>query len=149
MICLRWRPAALWLITLLLLPLGHGCDDGKPAVDTSKNEATVSGIVMVRGKPAAGGTILFNASNSERIVPHKTAPIGADGTYTITTYTGGNQVSFDGDVANKNRGVGLIKEFVEVKRGENKADFNLLGEGGQNLPFPVPEKARSKGRPAS
>jgi hypothetical protein len=132
--------------TPLLLALG--CDDGKPSVDTSKREATVSGIVSVRGKPATGGNILFNASNSDRIVPHKTAPIGPDGSYKITTYTGGNRVSFDGEIATKNMGVGLIQEYVDVKPGtENKADFDLMGAGGGDAQSPtitVPDKATTK-----
>ena len=65
-----------------------GCGDGKPWVDTSLKEATVSGVVSVKGKPADGGTILFNPSNSGRIVPSRTAKIGPDGSYTIKTYTG-------------------------------------------------------------
>jgi hypothetical protein len=137
-------------ITMLLFALSPGCDDGKPSVDTSKREAKVSGIVRVKGKPLEGGTILFNPSNSERIVEHKTAPIGKDGTYTITTYTGGNVVTFDADSAGKGTGIGLLHEYVDVKPGvDTKKDFDLLGggeESAQNLPFPIPEKGKSKGR---
>jgi hypothetical protein len=118
-----------------------GCGDGKPWVDTSLTEATVSGVVSVKGKPADGGTILFNPSNSGRIVPMRTAKIGPDGSYTIKTLTGINQVSFDGDVTAKNRGVGLLKEAVEVVAGENKADFDLLGEGSGKKPlYPIEGK---------
>ena len=133
--------------TMICLALGAaaagaaGCGDGKPWVDTSLNEATVSGVVSVKGKPADGGTIMFNPSNSGRIVPTRTAKIGADGSYTIKTYTGVNQVSFDGEVAAKNRGVGLLKEAVDVAAGENKADFDLLGEGGGKKPlYPIEGK---------
>jgi hypothetical protein len=125
--------------------LGLGCDDGKPTVDKSMREATVSGVVSVRGKPATAGNVLFNASNSERIVPVKTAPIGPDGAYKITTFTGGNQVSFDGEVASKNMGVGLIQKYVNVKPGsENKADFDLLGGGDSEDPTINIEKGASK-----
>jgi hypothetical protein len=146
---LRRRHAALLAAALLTLPPAPGCADGKPPVDTSRTEATVSGTVTVRGRPAEGGVILFNPSNSERIVATRSAPIGKDGRYTITTYTGGNQVTFDGDVAAKNRGVGLLREFVDVQAGENKADFDLMGEGGGKRPaFPLPKGAGPKGRPA-
>jgi hypothetical protein len=122
-----------------------GCGDGKPWVDTSLNECTVSGTVSVKGKPASGGTILFNPSNSGRIVPTRTAQIGPDGSYTIKTYRGINQVTFDGEVAAKNRGVGLLREAVEVVAGENKADFDLLGEGGGKKPlYPIEKKADAK-----
>jgi hypothetical protein len=133
-----------------LFAVGQGCDDGKPAVDTSKREATVTGTVSVRGKPAEGGNILFNGSNSERIVEYKTAPIGKDGSYTISAYTGWNRVSFDGEIAEKNRGVGLIQESFDVKPGvENKANFDLMGSGGgeNSSPLiPVEKGAGKRGR---
>ncbi len=130
----------------LAVSLAAGCGDGKPWVDTSLNEATVSGIVKVKGKPADGGTILFNASNSGRIVTAKTAKIGSDGSYTVKTYTGVNQVSFEGEITAKNMGVGLVKEACDVAPGANKADFDLLGEGGGKKPlYPVEGKGMGKG----
>jgi hypothetical protein len=152
MIRLRPRHTGLFLAAVLAWPACQGCDDGKPAVDSSKSEATVSGTVRVRGKPAEGGTIVFSASNSERIVPPRSAPISKDGTYQLTTFTGGNQVLFEGDVAVKNREIGLIREYVDVKRGQNTHDFDLLGEGGKESPFPVPTKrepATAKAKPKS
>jgi hypothetical protein len=122
-----------------------GCGDGKPWVETKLKECTVSGTVSVKGKPASGGTILFNPSNSGRIVPTRTAQIGPDGSYTIKTYIGVNQVTFDGEVAAKNRGVGLLREAVDVVDGENKANFDLLGEGGGKKPlYPIEGKADGK-----
>jgi hypothetical protein len=127
-----------------------GCSDGKPWVDKSLNEATVTGVVTVRGKPADGGKILFNGNSSGRSVPIKEAKIGPDGSYTITAYTGVNQVSFDGEVAQKNRGVGLVKESCEVKSGQNTANFDLLGEGGKKIPFPMDmNKSQPKRRAGS
>ena len=117
-------------------------------MDTSMTEATVSGVVSVKGVPATGGTVLFNPSNAGRIVPTRTAPIGPDGTYTIKTLTGINQVSFEGDVAVKNREIGLLKDFAEVTSGENKKDFDLLTEGsGKKLLFPMEPKTRGKRGP--
>jgi hypothetical protein len=139
----RDRRHVLPLLTILLAT-GHGCDDGTPAVDSSMTEATVTGVVKVKGLPAGGGEVVFNPSNRFRIVPSRTATIGADGTYTVTTYTGGNEVSFRGDVATKNRGVGLVKEFVDVRGGKNKFDFDLMG-GGAQPPFPVPGKTKGGG----
>ncbi len=126
-----------------------GCGDGKPYVDKSLNEGTVSGIVTVKGKPADGGKILFNGNSSGRSVPIQETTIGPDGRYTIKAYTGVNQVSFDGDVAYKNRGVGLVKESFEVKSGENTANFDLLGEnGGKKIPFPIDQMKKVKSRAA-
>ncbi len=141
--------AGKWIVFLMstLVPLLFlGCGDGKPWVETSLTEAPVSGIVTVRGKPADGGKVLFNANSSGRSVPIKEAKIEADGSYKVMAYLGVNQVSFDGEVAKKNRGVGLAKDSVEVKRGENTANFDLLGEGGKKIPYSIEDKGRSKGK---
>jgi hypothetical protein len=130
MMATRWRAAVLLSLALDTTMLFSGCDVGTPSMDTSHTEATVSGVVSVKGVPATGGRILFNPSNAGRIVPTRTAPIGPDGTYTIKTLTGVNQVTFDGELAVKNREIGLVKDFAEVTSGENKKDFDLLGEGG-------------------
>jgi hypothetical protein len=110
-----------------------GCGDGKPSVDTSLTEATVSGTVSIKGGPVTSGTIYFNPSNHARQVPTKTAEIGADGKYTIKTYTGDNQVTFGGAVAKNNMGVGLMREYARVEAGENKIDFDLSGGGSKKM----------------
>ncbi len=76
MIAGRFRCSFLLVTIVLSLTIGPGCGDGKPSVDTSLNEATVTGVVSANGVPATGGTILFNPSNSGRIVPTRTAEIG-------------------------------------------------------------------------
>ena len=73
----------------------------------------MSGTVTVKGTPATGGRILFNPSNSGRIVPTRTADIGPDGSYTIKTLTGDNRVTFDGEIATKNMGVGLAQGICQ------------------------------------
>jgi len=127
--------------------LTQGCGDGKPSTDTSLNEATVTGKVSIRGVPATGGTILFNPSNSGRIVPARTAEIQPDGRYTIKTYTGDNQVTFGGEVAKNNMGVGLLREYASVQGGSNEIDFDLMGAGGKKGPIDLAKKGgqRKKG----
>jgi hypothetical protein len=126
---MRWRKEFL-AAALLAGAFALGCGDGKPYQDTSLNEATVSGVVTAKGKPVtAGGSIQFNASNSGRIVPTKTAPIGPDGRYTIKTYTGVNVVTYEGEIAGKYPGLGLRRDSAEVKSGANTVDFDIQGEG--------------------
>jgi hypothetical protein len=132
MIVGRCRGSFLLVTIILCFVTASGCGDGKPSVDTSLNEATVTGIVSANGVPATGGTIHFNPSNSGRIVPTRSADIGPDGKYTIKTYTGDNQVTYGGEVATKNRGVGLRRDFATVQRGENQFDFDVLGAGGKS-----------------
>jgi hypothetical protein len=137
-----------WTVFLGLLAasLLQGCGEGKPWVDTSLTEATVSGTVSVKGTPATGGKILFNPSNAGRIVPSRIAEIAPDGSYTIKTLTGDNRVTFEGEVATKNVGVGLIKEYAKVESGENHADFDLLGEGSKKIQYELTKKGKAKGR---
>jgi hypothetical protein len=147
MIVLRCRVLVVFGLILPGVVLIAGCGDGKPSMDTSLTEATVSGVVSVKGVPVTGGAILFNPSNAGRIVPTRSAPIGPDGAYTIKTLTGTNQVSFEGEVAKKNAGVGLIKDFAEVTSGENKKDFDLMGEGGgKRIQFPAGGKRQDARR---
>ena len=118
-----WRYLAP--IATILAALGPGCD-GRPAVDSSMTEATVSGTVLVKGKPATGGEVVFNPANVDRPVGPRSAPINKDGTYTVKTLTGGNQIGFAGSLATENPGLFRLKQYYEVKRGENKKDFDLL-----------------------
>jgi hypothetical protein len=131
---------------MLLAPMISGCGDAKPYTDTSLTEATVTGVVSVKGAPATGGVIRFNAANSGRIVPARTADIGPDGHYTIKTYTGDNQVTFAGEIAEKNRGLGLMKEYAGVKSGENEINFDLMGGGSQKGGIDLEKKGQSKAR---
>jgi hypothetical protein len=127
---------------VIVTGLSAGCD-GRPSVDSSTTEATVSGIVLVKGKPATGGEILFNPANVDRLVGPRSAPIGKDGSYTIKTYTGGNQIGFAGSLAVENPGLFRLKQYYEVRRGENKKDFDLLGgPESARVPAKVPNKRR-------
>ncbi len=136
------------LATLLLWGICSGCSDGKPYHDTSLNEATVTGVVKAKGEPVTeGGTILFNPSNSGRIVPTRSAPIGPDGRYTIKTYTGVNLVTYEGAVAKKYPGVGLRRDAAEVGSGDNTFDFDVFGEGkNPTIDLSRPSKQRKKSR---
>jgi hypothetical protein len=109
------------------LMLGQGCGD-TPYVDASRTEATVTGVVKVKGQPATGGEISFNPSNRDRKVGAFTAPIGKDGTYAIKTYTGENEVRFMGDVNTAYPMIGMLKKFCEVTGGGQQQDFDLLAD---------------------
>ncbi len=134
------------LASLSCLGILAGCGDGKPYVDTSLTEATVTGVVSVKGKPATGGKINFNPANAGRIVGINSADIGPDGSYTVKTLTGDNQVTFSGEVAVKNTGVGLIREYAVVKSGENKIDYDLMGSGQHVGSMDFSKIAPKKGR---
>jgi hypothetical protein len=119
---------------------------GPPSVDTSLREATVTGIVTAKGVPATGGTISFNPSNYARKVPTRSAEIGPDGRYTVTTYTGDNVVTYGGAVATKNPGVGLRRDSATVQSGENKLDFDVLGESSKQIQFDLAKKGAVRRR---
>ncbi len=144
MIVLRCGAAFVFAMTFLGLATVPGCGDGKPNVDTSLTEATVSGVVSVKGVPATAGTILFNPSNSGRIVSTRTAEIGPDGSYTIKTYTGDNQVTFSGEVASKNTGVGLMREYASVQAGSNKINYDLMGAGSKRMDIDFTKKGKRR-----
>lgn len=118
---------------LLLALLGAaGCDDGRPAMDTSRTEARVTGTVKVQGKPAqGGGQIAFDPSNAERQVGAFVFPVGPDGTYSAKTFTGDNIVRFSGPMIKEHPELALATRYCPLAGGDNVLDFDLLGQGDQ------------------
>lgn len=119
------RIVVLATSSLLLLAVVGGCGGGPPAVDTSTTEATVSGKVTVRGEPAAGQTISFDPSNVQRKTElARSTETGDDGSYTVTTLLGQNQVTFSGSMF---QDADLQYESIsfDVQRGENTLDIDL------------------------
>jgi hypothetical protein len=110
--------AALWILP--------GCDGGSaPSVDGSTTEATVKGVVKVDGTPATEGEIVFNPANNRRPnVAPRSAPIGKDGTYTVKTLTGENEVKLVGSLVKKNPVAGRSARVFNVKTGENTFDVD-------------------------
>jgi hypothetical protein len=112
------------LLAAAALGLFVGCAGSPPAVDTSNTEATVKGVVKVGGVPATEGEIIFNPANYKRKdATQRTAPIGKDGTYTITTLTGENQVKLGGALAQRNPVLAREQRALDVQPGENTFDF--------------------------
>jgi hypothetical protein len=113
------------VVVALLFAVG-GCNQGRPSVPTSTEEATVTGSVTVRGKPATKGEIVFDSSNylrKENAV--RTAPIQQDGSYTIKTFIGGNRVQVNAPGVVAGRAGTPADQSFEVKPGENRFDIEL------------------------
>src|SRR5262249_20268360 len=53
---------ALGLLATTLLVTGWGCS-GTPPVDTSTAEATVHGVISIKGKPVTSGRVVFDPAN--------------------------------------------------------------------------------------
>jgi hypothetical protein len=113
-----------------LLGIAAGCDS-RPAVNSSTTEeGTVHGRVTLDGKPVTGGEVVFNPANYQRkMIAARTAPIGADGTYTITTLTGSNAVMVNpkADSRGKPKAGAVPAQMrpFEVQPGDNTFDVEL------------------------
>lgn len=106
-----------------------GCSGGAPAVDTSTTEATVSGKVSFSGKTATKGTVVFDPSNYKRKdAAPRSAEIGADGSYTVTTLVGQNQVSVNSPELKSSDYPPI--EF-DVQSGDNTFDIEVTPTGGK------------------
>lgn len=113
-----------WMVAPLVAIVVSGCGEGRPAVESSTEEATVTGKVAIKGKPVEEGTIVFDGTNVERkMAPLKTAPI-KDGVYTATAFIGDNAVRVDGKQAQK-AGVNAGTQPFKVVRGENTLDIDF------------------------
>ena len=139
------RIAAPFWLALLVAP---GCDE-RPAMDSSKTEAKVSGTLKIQGKPATGGgQISFNPSNADRQVGAFVGTVKADGTYALTTFTGDNIVKFEGPMLKEHPELALTTRYAPVAAGENVVDFDLLGEGDQprGATYVRPKGGAARGR---
>src|SRR5262245_5524213 len=89
-----WR--YLRLLTACALAVGAGCSGAavNPEATGSTTEANAKGTVKVRGKLVTNGEVVFDPANLNRpTAPVRTAPISKDGTYTIKTLIGPNNVT--------------------------------------------------------
>jgi len=122
----RARERACALLAAACLAIGGSCSGGKPPVDSTTEEATVKGKVTVLGKLATKGQVTFDPTNIKR--PNaaiRSAEIGADGTYQVTTLVGANSVV----ISVPRQGMpllGMAPELgIDVKPGENTLDIAL------------------------
>jgi hypothetical protein len=127
----RGLVAAGLALALGTAALVGGCTDA-PRVSGSMEEATVKGVVRVRGKPVTNGRVTFRSSNINRPKAQtREAEIGKDGHYTVTTLVGENFV----DVAckelfeAKNRQMIENEQMVKIQSGENTLDIDLPPQG--------------------
>jgi hypothetical protein len=86
------RSSHVYVLSWTLAAVCIGCA-GKPEAPATYEEATVNGTVTVAGVPAKSGEVTFDPSNYlRRDAVARTATIGPDGRYTITTLVGQNAV---------------------------------------------------------
>lgn len=107
------------------LACGGGCS-GAPGADSRTEEATVRGTITVLGNPATKGQLVFDPTNVSRPdAGVRTAQIGPDGTYKVTTLVGPNSVSVS--VPKPPRPMaGMTPELgLDVRPGENTLDIKL------------------------
>jgi len=117
------------LAATTLLALGWGCGGG-PAVETSTTEATVKGTVTIKGKPATEGSVTFDPSNINRKSESpRSAPIGKDGTYSVKTLVGLNQVTFSIPAIAKDAQLQDARLEYVAEPGEHTFDIVLPPSG--------------------
>jgi hypothetical protein len=115
------------LLTLLSVALLAGCGSNP---DASRETATVSGKVLLFGKPPSKGKITFDPRNPQRTdVEAVTAEIQADGSYSVTAPLGLNRVFIDCEEIRTDprldqyRGGGELS--CMVSKGTNEQDYKI------------------------
>lgn len=117
-----------FLGTMLLIGCGM-VTSNKPSVDGSMTEATVTGKVLLKGKAATSGTVIFDPSNYVRKTAEaRRTEIKPDGTYSITTLTGSNSIRVEGKEINALRGADYAGLSYEVPAGSSTYDIKLPPE---------------------
>lgn len=114
---------------------GCGFTSGKPSVDGSSTEATVSGKVILKGRPATSGTVIFDPSNYIRKnEPARRTEIQKDGSFSIKTLTGSNSIRVEGREANAVQGADYAGLAYDVPAGQSTFDIKLPPEVTENPP---------------
>ena len=117
------RKLRLGALLLALVPAA-GCGGSAPAMSSSLAEGTIAGTIKVDGQPVSQGQVTFDpSSNVRKDASPRTAPIGKDGTYTITTLIGRNRVRFTGISSKRN--VSFEEMAHQVQPGSMTFDINL------------------------
>ena len=102
---------------------GESGDGGKAA---PRADATVAGKIMIKGKPAAKGRINFEPVDAPGGLPvaSNVAQVGKDGTYSVTTRTGSNDVTVSG-TGDPKTDASYNKTSFEVQPGSNTLNLDL------------------------
>ncbi len=120
----RWANAGLFVVLSGLA--ASGCGSNAPDAESSLTEATVTGRVVSSGKPITKGQVIFDPANVKR--PReaaRTAEIGRDGTYQVTTLIGDNRVTVAIPGRPKKAGSPYVQQICQVRRGENALDITV------------------------
>lgn len=128
------RRRMLGLSAAVGLAAAWGCGDGAPSVETSETEAQVKGSVKLDGKLVTKGEVIFDPSNYKRKgAASRTAPIAADGSYSITTLIGSNQIFVNLQAGKKKAGPSDFAPMIfEVKTGDNLYEIELSTKPASN-----------------
>ena len=120
----------VWIV--LALTLLGGCDEypDAPPVSTSTEEADVTGVVKLRGKPLSNGSVTFHSANIRRATKDRSADIGSDGSYSIKAYLGQNSVRINAKelLSPKNRHLLDFEQQVDVQSGANTIEIDINPE---------------------
>lgn len=115
----RLRERIALAVSASVLVVGYGCGDGRPSVSSSTQEGTVKGTVTIKGKLATKGQVVLDPANYKRKdAKARSGPIGADGTYSVTTLVGENSVRVEGPEVEQ-AGALYSSLSIDVKAGEN------------------------------
>jgi len=117
--------ASAALAATVLLVLTSGCGDSPPPTNTTNTEVTVKGVVKIDGVPATEGQVEFDPSNYERQTAPRKVDIGKDGSYSIKTYPGQNNIKLLGEVAHKNPILQQARLRYDVPSSETTHDLEF------------------------
>lgn len=112
------------LLVVLMGMAAGGCGSGAPRAESSLTEATVTGRVTTPGKPITKGQVIFDPANVNR--PReaaRTAEIGPDGSYKVTTLIGENRVTVAIPGRPMKKGTPYVQQTCRVQAGDNTFDI--------------------------
>ena len=86
----------------------------------------MTGRVTAAGKPVANGRVIFDPANVNRPSEQaRTAEIGKDGTFEVTTLIGANRVTLAIPARASKKGAPYVQQVCEVQTGDNTFDIAI------------------------
>ena len=120
------RKNAVWLFGLIWATLCvGGCSEGTEVPSSAGLKAKVAGVVAVKGKTVTGGSLVFKPNHADPSAPTATATVQSDGMYTVETFSGPCEVSFEGPGLKKDVAVGKGIRTIFLEEGDNRADLDF------------------------
>lgn len=120
------RKVAARVVGLMCIAAGAvGCSEAPEVPAGAGHKSVVSGTVTVKGKPATGGTLVFKPNHAVANAATAAATVQFDGKFSVETFSGPCEVSFEGPGFKKDADPGGGVRSIILDEGESTTQIDF------------------------